>query len=60
MIGDATKFEQMEYYDGGSVRFRNNEPCNIKGKGYISLTKELACDNAYWFEGLKNNLLSVA
>ena len=39
MIGDKTKFEHMEYYDRGSVRFGNNEPCNIKGKGCILLTK---------------------
>ena len=31
-----------------------------KRKGKISLTKELVCDNAYWVEGLKHNLLSVA
>ena len=24
------------------------------------LTKELICDNSYWVEGLKNNILSVA
>ena len=50
----------MEYCGGGSVRFGNNEPCNIKGKGCISLNKEPVCDNAYWVEGLKHNLLSVA
>ena len=60
MIGDKTKFEQMEHYHGGSVRFGNNEPCSIKGKGCISLTDELRCDNAYWVEGIKNNLLSLA
>ena len=60
MIGDKTKFEHMEHYDGGSVRFGNNEPCCIKGKGRISLTNKLRCDNAYWVEGLKHNLLSVA
>ena len=59
MTGDKTKFEGMEYYDGGSVRFGNNEPCCIKGKGFISLTNELVCDNSYWVEGLKHNLLSV-
>ena len=32
----------------------------IKGRGRISLTKELVCDNAYLFEGLKHNFLSVA
>ena len=60
MIGDKEKFENFEDYDGGSVRFGNNEPCCIKGRGKISLTKELVCDNAYWVEGLKHNLLSVA
>ena len=29
MTGDKTKFEHMEHYDGGSVRFENNEPCCI-------------------------------
>ena len=60
MTGDKTKFEHFEDYDGGSVRFGNNEPCCIKGRGRISLTKELVCDNAYWVEGIKHNLLSVA
>ena len=50
----------FEHYDGGGVRFGNNEPCCIKGKGHISLTNELVCDNSYWVEGLKHNLLSVA
>ena len=49
----------MKDYDGGSVIFGNNEPCCIKGKGCISLTNELRCDNAYWIEGLKYNPLSV-
>ena len=56
----TTKFENFEDYDGGSVRFGNNEPCCIKGKWRIYLTKELVCDNSYWVEGLKHNLLSVA
>ena len=60
MIGDKTKFEHFKDYDGGSVRFGNNEPCCIKGRDIISLTKELVCDNAYWVERLKHNLLSVA
>ena len=60
MTSNKTKFEYFEDYDGGSVRFGNNEPCFIRGKGRISLTKELLCDNAYWVEGLKRNFLSVA
>ena len=59
MTGDKTKFENFEDYDGGSVRFDNNEPYCIKGRGRISLFKELICDNAYWVEGLKHNLLRV-
>ena len=47
MTGDKIKFEHFEDYDGGSVRFGNNEPCCIKGRGIISLTKELVCDNTY-------------
>ena len=27
MIGGKTKFEHLEHYDGGSVKFGNNEPC---------------------------------
>lgn len=60
MTRDKTYFEHMEHYDDGSVRFGNNEPCCIKRKGCISLTNELICDNAYWVEGVKKNLLSVA
>ena len=47
MTGDKKKFEHFEDYDGGSVRFGNNEPCCIKGRGKNPLTKELVCDNAY-------------
>ena len=60
MTRNNPKLEHFRHYDGGSVRFGNNEPCCIKGRGKISLTKELVCDNAYWAEELKHNLLSVA
>ena len=59
MTGDKSKFEHLEHYDGGSVKFENYEPWYVKGKGCIALTNELRCDNAYWVEGLKHNLLSV-
>ena len=59
MTSEKTKFEHFEDYDGGSIRFGNNEPCCIKDKGRISLSKEHICDNAYWVEGLKKKLLSV-
>ena len=50
----------MEKYDGGSVRFVNNDQCLIKGKGRIVLSNSIKCDNAYWVEGLRHNLLSVS
>ena len=39
MTGEKIKFEHFEDYDGVSVRFGDNEPCCIKGRGQISLTK---------------------
>ena len=32
MTRDKTKFEHMEHYDGGSVRFGNNKPCVLREK----------------------------
>lgn len=60
MTGEKFKFEHLEHYDGGSVRFGNDEPCYVKRKGCIALSNDLKCDNSYWAEGLKHNLLSVA
>ena len=60
MIGDKTKFEFMEHYCGGSVRFGNNEPYCIKGNGCITLTNELRCDNSFWVKVLKHNILNAA
>ena len=60
MIGDKSKFTALSHYDGNSVRFGNDAPCLIKGKGSIKLTKETSCDNAYYVEGLSYNLLSLS
>ena len=60
MIGVESKFENMEQYDGGSVRYGNNDPCIIKGKERIVLPNGIKCENVYWVEGLRHNLLSVA
>ncbi|WP_425279426.1 hypothetical protein [Enterobacter hormaechei] len=35
MTGDKSKFITLTYYDGNSVRFGNDAPCLIKGKGSI-------------------------
>ena len=59
MTRDRGKFITFTQYDRNSVRFGNNAPCQIKGKGTIKLTKKISCDNAYYVEGLNYNLLSV-
>ena len=60
MNGHKSKFQHLEHYDDGSIRFGNDEPYYVKGKGCITQTNELRCDNSYQFEGPKHNLLSVA
>ena len=40
MTGDKSKFITLKYYDGNSVRFGNDAPCLIKGKGSIKLTEK--------------------
>ena len=60
MTGDKSKFVNFTQYDGNSVRFGNDAPCQIKGKGSIKLTEKISCDNAYYVEGLNYNLLSVS
>ena len=37
---DKSKFITFTQYDGNSVRFGNDAPCLIKGKGSIKLTKK--------------------
>ena len=46
MIGDKSKFITLNY-DGNSVRFGNDAPYLIKGKGSIKLIENILCDNAY-------------
>ena len=60
LVMNKSKFGNLEHHDDRSVKFRNNEPFYVKGKGYITLTDELRCDNTCWVEGLEHNLLSVA
>ena len=60
MIGDKSMFITLNCYDGNSVRFGNDAPCLIKGKGSIKIIDKLQCNNAYYVEGLDYNLLSVS
>ena len=62
MTGDKSKFETLQHYKGKSVKFGNDAPCLIRGKGLIKLT-----DKSYHLMkmliGLKHlnyNLLSVS
>ena len=60
MTSDKNKFKTFEYCDGNSVKFENYSPCPMKGKGYVVLIDKITCENTYFVEGLKYNLLSVA
>ena len=40
MTRDKSKFVTFTQYDGNSVRFGNDAPCLIKGKGSIKLTRK--------------------
>ena len=60
MIRDKSNFITLNQYDGNSVRFGNDAPCLIKGKGSIKLTKKILCVNVYYVEGINYNLLSVS
>ena len=42
MTGDKSKFITFTQYDGNSVRFGNNAPCQIKGKGSIKITEKIS------------------
>ena len=57
---DKIKFINLDCYDGNNVRFGNDAPCLIKGKVSIKLIDKILCENAYYFEGLNYNLLSVS
>ena len=60
MTGEKTKFITLNFYEVNSVRFGNDAPCLIKGKGSIKIIDNIICDNAYYVEGLNYNLLSVS
>ena len=43
---DKINFVTLTPYDGNTIRFGNDAPCLIKGKGSIKLTEKISCDNA--------------
>ena len=61
MIGNKTKLNNLNNFNGGSVKFGNNDDAKIMGKGYVSLNGgKISCDNVLFVDGLKHNLLSVS
>ena len=61
MIRDKTKLNNMNNFNGGSVKFGNNDDAKIMEKGYVSLNGgKILCDNVLYIDGLKHNLLSVS
>ena len=60
MVGDKSKFKMFEYYDGNNVKFGNDSPCAMKGKGFFVLIDKIICESTYFVEGLNYNFLSVA
>ena len=52
MTSDRSKLETFESYDGNTIKFGNDAPCPMKGKGLVILTEKITCDNTYYVEGL--------
>ena len=61
MTGDKTKLNNLNNFNGGSVKFGNNDDAKIMEKGHVSLNSgKILCDNVLYVDGLKHNLLSVS
>ena len=60
MIGDTSKFDKLEEDDGGTIKQRNCVPCPMKGRGTLMINDKIRFDDAYWVQGLKYKLLSIA
>ena len=60
MPGDKSKFKTFESYNGNNVKYGNDTPCPMKGKGSIVLIDKITCENTYLVEGLNYNFLSIA
>ena len=61
MTGDKKKFQKLQEYEGGSVRFGNNDGAQIVGKGTVKLNDgNIRSEEVLFVVGLKHNLLSVS
>ena len=59
MSGDKSLFSELVSYDGGTVKFGNNENAAIIGKGNVDAGAG-RIQNVLYVEGLKHSLLSVS
>ncbi|XXG82894.1 hypothetical protein AAC387_Pa10g0771 [Persea americana] len=61
MTSDKSKFSKLQQYDGGSVKFRNNDGAKIVGKGLVRIIDgKIRSEEVLFIDGLKHNLLSVS
>lgn len=61
MTGDKQKFEKLEKFEGGSVRFGNNDGAKIAGKGTVKIGHgKIKSEEVLFVVGLKHSLLSVS
>ncbi|XP_043696877.1 uncharacterized protein LOC122647574 [Telopea speciosissima] len=60
MTGNKEMFKKYQQYDGGSVRFSNNDGGKIIGKGIVSFGRKAKSHDVLYMTGLRHNLLSIS
>ena len=61
MTGDKEKFIKLQHYEGGSVKFGNDDGAKICGKGVVQLmANKIRSEEVLYVSGLRHNLLSVS
>ncbi|XP_043699838.1 uncharacterized protein LOC122650492 [Telopea speciosissima] len=60
MTGNKEIFKKYQQYDGGSVRFGNNDGGKIIGKGTVSFGRKVKSHDVLYMTGLRHSLLSIS
>lgn len=61
MTGDKAEFTKLQHFEGGSVKFGNNDGAEICGKGAVQPKEgKIGSEEVLYVSGLKHNLLSVS
>lgn len=60
MTSDKSRFVKLDKYDGGTVRFRDDQTTQIVGIDSIYFDGKHNTDNVYYVKGLNHNILSVS